>query len=213
MPLNRYVYVFRMIIACHKRPCCHDRTRPAYGDRLRMNAPEAEAAYRLVKSELDAHRISLDEYNRRVAALRYLDNTGTWWAISPKDGTWLLWNGMAWEPGFVSGAPSRTIVQQAVPAVGMPRTSVRALETGSENPPAEQIPSPVIRSQWPAGKKYAAGSIACGVASFFLFPYILGIAGILIGIAALREKYMPGAIGVLLSAAVMPVAYLISLPP
>jgi len=60
-----------------------------YGDRLRMNAPEAETAYRQVKNQLDARRISLDEYNKRVAALQYLDNTGTWWAISPKDGTWL----------------------------------------------------------------------------------------------------------------------------
>jgi hypothetical protein len=178
-----------------------------------MNAPEAEAAYLLVKSQLDAHRISLDEYNQRVAALQYLDNTGTWWAISPKDGTWLRWNGTAWEPGFESGAPSEAPAQQADPAVEMPRVTVRALEPGGETPPADQILSPVFRSPWSAGKKCAAGSIACGVASFFLFPYILGIAGILFGTAALKEKYTPGAIGVLLSAAVIPVAYLISLPP
>jgi len=178
-----------------------------------MNAPEAEAAYRLVKSQLDAHRISLDEYNQRVAALQYLDNTGTWWAISPEDGTWLCWNGTAWEPGFGSGAPLKTIAQQAVPAVEMPRTNLRALETGSESPPADQILSPVIRSSRSAGKKCAAGSIACSVASFFIFPYILGIAGMLLGIAALKEKYTPGVIGMLLSAAVIPVAYLASLPP
>ena len=178
-----------------------------------MNAPEAEAAYRLAKSQLDTHRIALDEYNQRVAALQYLDNTGTWWAISPKDGTWLRWNGTAWEPGFESGAPSTTTAQPAGPAVEMPRATVRASETGSESPPADQIPSPVIRSPWSAGKKYAAGSIACGVASFFLFPYILGIAGIFLGIAALKKKYAPGAIGVLVSAAVIPVAFLTSLHP
>jgi len=176
-----------------------------------MNAQEAEAAYRLVKSQLDAHRISLGEYNMRVAALQYRDNTGTWWAISPKDGTWLCWNGTAWEPGFESGAPSTTIAHQAVPAVEMSRTNVGAMGTGSKHLPANQIPFPSVRPPWPAGKKYAVGSIACSVASFFLFPYILGIAGIFLGIAALKEKYMPGAIGVLLSAAVIPVAFLTSL--
>ena len=184
-----------------------------YGDRLRMNAPEAEAAYHQVKNQLDARRISLDEYNQRVAALQYLDNTGTWWAISPKDGTWLCWNGTAWEPGFESGAPSTTTAQQAVPAVEMPRTIVRALGTGTRRPPADRILFPITSPPWSAGMKYAAGSIACGVASFFLFPYILGIAGILLGIAALKEKYLLGAIGMLLSAAVIPVAYLTSLPP
>jgi hypothetical protein len=178
-----------------------------------MNAPEAETAYRVVKNQLDARRISLDEYNQRVAALQYLDNNGTWWAISPKDGTWLCWNGTAWEPGFESGAASTTTAQQADPTVEMPRTIVRELGTGTKRPPADRILSPVTSLSWSAGMKYAAGSIACGVASFFVFPYILGIAGILLGIAALREKYLWGAIGVLLSAAVIPVAYLASFPP
>jgi len=178
-----------------------------------MNAPEAEAAYRVVKNQLDARRISLDEYNQRVAALQYLDNNGTWWVISPKDGTWLCWNGTAWEPGFESGAPSTTPEQQEVPAMEVPQTIVRAFGTGTRRPPADPIPSPLTNPPWSAGMKYAAGSIACGVASFFLFPYILGIAGILLGIAALKEKYLPGAIGMVLSAAVIPVAYLTSLPP
>jgi hypothetical protein len=178
-----------------------------------MNAPEAEAAYRQVKNQLDRRRISLDEYNQRVAALQYLDNNGTWWAISPGDGTWLRWNGTAWEPGFGSGAPSRTMTQQAFPEIEMPRADVRASEPEGKRLPADQTLSLSIRSPWSAGKTCAAGSIACGVASFFLFPYILGIAGILLGIAAVREKYLPGAIGILLSAAVIPVAYLTSLPP
>jgi hypothetical protein len=177
-----------------------------------MNAPEAEAAYRLIKSQLDAQQISLDEYNQRVAALQYLDNTGTWWAIGPDDGTWLRWNGTAWKPGFTSGTPSRTLPQQAFPEIEMPRVNVRASEPVDKSPPADQTRSHFIRSSWSAGKKCAAGSVACGIASFFIFPYILGIAGILLGIAALREKYLWGAIGVLVSAAVIPVAYLTSLP-
>jgi len=95
----------------------------------------------------------------------------------------------------------------------MPRTIVKAFGTGTRHPPADRVLSPVTSPPWSAGMKYAAGSIACGVASFLVFPYILGIAGILLGIAALKEKYLLGAIGMLLSAAVIPVAYLTSLPP
>ncbi len=70
-----------------------------------MNAQEAEAAYHAVKSQVDAGQIALDEYNRRVAELRYQDNTGTWWAISPADGSWLKWNGSVWEPAFAQAVP------------------------------------------------------------------------------------------------------------
>ncbi|MCX6686437.1 MAG: hypothetical protein NTV10_07375 [Methanoregula sp.] len=69
-----------------------------------MNAQEAEAAYRVVKSQFDAGQISLDEYNRRVSELRYQDNSGTWWSISPQDGSWLKWNGTTWEPAFAHAA-------------------------------------------------------------------------------------------------------------
>jgi hypothetical protein len=36
-----------------------------------MNAQEAEAAYRIVKGQLDARQITVDDYNRRVAELLY----------------------------------------------------------------------------------------------------------------------------------------------
>ena len=184
---------------------------PALGDKERMNAPEAEAAYHQVKSQLDAHQISLDEYNQKVAALQYLDNTGTWWAISPGDGSWLRWNGTAWEPAFGSGAPSRIEQQQENPSSDIPaeyrgHPEKKAAGISAAGAPASNLP-------WPMGKKFAAGSIACGALSFIIFPYILGIAGVVLGIAALRQRCTSGAIGVVVSAAVISLAYLTTLHP
>jgi hypothetical protein len=155
-----------------------------------MNAQEAEARYGSLKSRFDAGQIPLDEFNRRVSELRYRDNTGTWWTISPIDGRWLRWNGTAWEIGFGSGTPTAAVWQQG------------AIK-GSAGSPAADVRSPASGSAWPAGKKCATGSIACGMIAFFVFPYILGCAGILLGIVAVKEKYIAGAAGILLGAVVV----------
>jgi hypothetical protein len=175
-----------------------------------MNAQEAEARYGSLKSRFDAGQIPLDEFNRRVSELRYQDYTGTWWTISPIDGRWLRWNGTVWEPASGSGTPSPTAPQQGTPPARVPPLHGEASGERSVRLPAAGVLSPVSKSAWPAGRKYAAGSIACGVIAFFLFPYILGCAGILLGIIAVKEKYMAGAAGILLSAAVIPVALLTS---
>jgi hypothetical protein len=179
-------------------------------DSERMNAQEAEARYGSLKSRFDAGQIPLDEFNRRVSELRYLDNTGTWWTISPIDGRWLRWNGTVWEPASGSKTPSPTARQQGTPMASVPPVHSGASEERSARLPAAGVRSPATGPAWPAGKKYAAGSIACGVIAFFLYPYILGCAGILLGIIAVKEKYMAGAAGILLSAAVIPVAFLTS---
>jgi hypothetical protein len=118
-----------------------------------MNAQEAEAAYRTVKSQVDAGQIALDEYNRRVAELRYQDNTGTWWAISPTDGSWLKWNGSVWEPAFAQTAP----VAPHAPAAPQPAAQPAAHQpvqqesakpswyippVGSQKKPAAAQPAP-----------------------------------------------------------------------
>jgi len=93
-----------------------------------MDAQEAETAYGLVKTQLDSGKVSLEEYNRRVSELRYQDNTGTWWAISPADGSWLKWNGSAWVPAFA----------QVVPV--MPQAPVQPAPQPSIQQPAVQQP-------------------------------------------------------------------------
>jgi hypothetical protein len=171
-----------------------------------MNAPEAEAAYHEAKSQLDAGQISLDEYNRKVAALHYMDNTGMWWAINPADGAWLCWNGSAWEQAFESRALSlerkRDLPSSDIPATRQGQSAGIGGAISASGVPA------VDRPPWPNGKKFAAGSIACGIISFVVFPYIFGITGIFLGIAAIREKYTPGAFGVVVSVAVIAASYL-----
>jgi hypothetical protein len=162
-----------------------------------MNPLEAESQYKILRSGLDAGTIPLDEFNLRVSGLRYRDHTGTWWTINPIDGSWLRWNGTAWEIGFGSETPSAAAWQQGA-------------EKGSAGSPAAGVRSMASGSAWPAGRKYAAGSLACGVIAVFLFPYIVGCAGIVLGIIAVKEKYMAGAAGILLSAVVISVALLIS---
>jgi hypothetical protein len=75
-------------------------------------------------------------------------------------------------------------------------------------PPEGGAQSPTTKHPLSKGQMYAVGSIACGVLASFIFPYILGFAGILIGIVALKEKYKMGVIGILLSAAVISIAFL-----
>jgi hypothetical protein len=183
------------------------------GDSWRMNAQEAEAEYSTIKSQFEAGQIPLDEYNRRVSDLRYQDNTGTWWTISPVHGSWLRWNGTVWEIAFEQKTLSKTVQQQGTPGSALPPVHGGALQELTVSMPADKVQTHAIRPPISAGKKYAAGSIACGVISFFIFPYILGCAGILLGIVALKEKYTPGAIGILISAAVIPIAFLTTAHP
>lgn len=69
-----------------------------------MNAEEAVAGYNRIRSQLDAGQVTLDAYNQMIAELRYQDNAGTWWAISPQDGSWLKWTGHAWVTAFEQAA-------------------------------------------------------------------------------------------------------------
>jgi hypothetical protein len=176
-----------------------------------MNAQEAEAGYRTIKSQLDSGRILLDEFNRKVSELRYQDNTGTWWAISPNDGSWLRWNGTVWEPASVSQTPSHDEQQDVEPPLDShpPAQGEESNKPIVSKPPEGDAPTSATKQLLPKGQMYAVVSIACGVLASFIFPYILGFAGILLGIVALKEKYKLGVIGILLSAAVISIAFLI----
>jgi hypothetical protein len=137
-----------------------------------MDAGEAETAYRSVKAELDAKKITLDEFNRRVAELKYQDNAGTWWAVSPQDGSWLKWDGAAWVPAVIRTAPAAPLS------------------------PAQAV-TPDRTQPVPAGKglrfkifgtlsgKLAAIALAFGLAAWFRFPYLCAAAAIILGIISL----------------------------
>jgi len=192
-----------------------------------MDAFEAQIAYHSIRVRFDAGQVSLDEYNRRVSELRYQDNTGIWWTISPADGRWLRWNGTSWEPAFahrepVSGGinPAQHSVQEShpswyIPPSGKTPEPVPAPPSSREEHTLESAGShsPDVRQRWSNGKMFAFGSIACGTLAFVIFPYIIGFAGIVLGILSVKEKYTYGVIGILVSAAVIPFTYFISVHP
>jgi hypothetical protein len=209
-----------------------------------MDAQEAETAYGLVKSQLDSGKVSLDEYNRRVSELRYQDNTGMWWAISPTDGSWLKWNGSAWVPAFaqvvpampqapVQPAPQPSIQQPAVqqpvqkeaakpswyippvssqqkPAAAQPATAQPMEQPVQQPVSAQPVQQPATSSYYippvgtvqqagvqqpatavvqpaaavavkPARNWAGIGSLVLGILSWLFYPYILGIAAVVIG--------------------------------
>ena len=114
-----------------------------------MNAQEAEAAYRIVKGQLDARQITVDDYNRRVAELRYQDNTGTWWSISPQDGSWLKWNGATWAPAFAHATPAAAPSPAAQPAQQQAQPAAQPTAQPAAAHPSWYIP-PVGAQQKPA---------------------------------------------------------------
>lgn len=150
-----------------------------------MNAGEAEAAYRTAKAELDARKIPLDEFNRKVAELKYQDNAGIWWAISPADGSWLKWDGAAWVPAFAQPA-SQSAVQPGRPAGGAQPAAPPSFSLppfGSPGTPSTDQPAkaaPAIPRNW-AG----IASLAPAVLSWIAYPVMLGLAAVLAGIAGL----------------------------
>jgi len=180
-----------------------------------MNAQEAESGYLTIKSQLDSGQILPDEFNRRVSELRYQDNTGTWWAISPTDGSWLRWNGTVWEPASVSTMPSHDEQEPVEPPLDTtpPAQGEESHKTTVSRPPEGHTLAPGAKLPLSKGQIYAVGSIACGIIAFVRAPLILGFAGILLGILALKEKYRPGAIGILISAAVILTAILFTFFP
>jgi|GEM_PF-1188688 len=194
-----------------------------------MDAFEVQTAYHGIRTQFDAGQISIDDYNIKVRELRYQDNTGIWWTISPANGSWLRWNGTSWEPAFAHREPVSGVINPV-------HHDAHVSQPSWYIPPSGKMPEPVpvpvplssrevqtlgsdgshqvdVRQRWSNGKMFALGSIACGTLAFVIFPYIIGCAGIVLGILSVKEKYRSGAIGILVSAAVIPVTYFMSLHP
>jgi hypothetical protein len=190
-----------------------------------MDAFEAQTAYHSIRARFDARQIPVDDHNLKVHELRYQDNTGIWWTISPADGSWLRWNGTSWEPAFTHREPVSGVIKPAqhgvhesqpswyIPPSGKTPEPVPAplssWEAHTLEPDGSHLPE--VRQRWSNGKMFAFGSIACGTLAFVIFPYIIGFAGIALGLLSVKEKYTSGAIGILISAAVIPITYFMSL--
>jgi hypothetical protein len=172
-----------------------------------MNAQEAEAAYRIVKGQLDARQITVDDYNRRVAELRYQDNTGTWWAISPQDGSWLKWNGSTWVPAFAQATPAavpatapspatqpaqQPVQQPAQQPVAKPSWYIPPVSGGQQKPVAQPVvqASPTKPVQQPAAAKTQTA-----VTSERIEYILLGVG--CVGLAVLSLRWYPFILGIL----------------
>jgi hypothetical protein len=63
-----------------------------------MNFQEAEKRYAALREQLNQRQISEEQFAEQVFALRLQDAKGAWWQVNGADGSWLVWNGAAWQP-------------------------------------------------------------------------------------------------------------------
>ncbi len=167
-----------------------------------MNAQEAEAAYRDAKSQLDKQQIGEEEFYRRVAELRYQDYHGTWWAISPADGSWLWWDGRAWmgravqQPQVVTQQPAQQGLPYPDPSYGAPGQPQMTVQQSSavvyrqtapyQEPVKSSSLAAAIRQDW-----IGIISVIMGLIAFYYFPYLAGILAVVLGgysVYAVRKK-------------------------
>jgi hypothetical protein len=167
-----------------------------------MDAQEAEAAYRDARSQLDEGRISLDEYNRKVAELKYQDNSGTWRAIDPTNGGWLTWDGSAWVPAAVQGvspAPQATVQ----PAVQLPDRPPYYIPPAGTQPQPANAPAADAVKKPPRNWAGILGLI-CALVSWVVYPYIMGFAAIAIsGYSLLVMRKRTGRIAIIAIVAIV----------
>jgi hypothetical protein len=167
-----------------------------------MDAQEAEAAYRDARSQLDEGRISLDEYNRKVAELKYQDNSGTWRAINPTNGGWLTWDGSAWVPAAVQGvspAPQATVQ----PAVQLPDRPPYYIPPAGTQPQPANAPAADAVKKPPRNWAGILGLI-CALVSWVVYPYIMGFAAIAIsGYSLLVMRKRTGRIAIIAIVAIV----------
>lgn len=73
-----------------------------------MNFQEAEKRYAVLRDQLNQRQLSEEQFAEQVFALRLQDSKGDWWQINGADGSWLVWNGAAWQPGAPPQPVSKT---------------------------------------------------------------------------------------------------------
>lgn len=84
--------------------------------------------YQRLVSQFRAGVLSESQYQRALQALRWQDQSGTWWSIRPSDGAFLRYDGHAWVPMDPRSPPSAPPPQKSEKAaVGRPQSPLRAL--------------------------------------------------------------------------------------
>jgi hypothetical protein len=80
-----------------------------------MNFQEAEKRYAAIRDQLNKRQITEQQFAEQVFALRLQDSNGAWWQVNGADGSWLVWNGTAWQPAT---PPSASAAPQAKASSG-----------------------------------------------------------------------------------------------
>lgn len=76
-----------------------------------MDFVEASQRFAELQTKRKEGRISEPQFRAAVDQLRLRDSSGSWWALDPRTGGWLSWNGTAWAPvppgqvAFPPGSP------------------------------------------------------------------------------------------------------------
>lgn len=62
-----------------------------------MDFQEADRRYQELHELLASGKLSPVDYDKAAAQLRVLGEDGVWWAVHPRNGKWLRWDGKAWQ--------------------------------------------------------------------------------------------------------------------
>lgn len=110
-----------------------------------MSAKAMERRYKGLRRRLDAGRMTPEAFEKAVERLRVRVPGGAWHSVASADGSWLRWDGQAWQPApeFGSGAP-------LAPPTQTPRAAPR--DSGAH------LPSPLAGqpSKAPGGRAVGA---------------------------------------------------------
>ena len=94
-----------------------------------MTFQETENRYKSLKNQLNAHRITPQQFATQVSELRIQDEQGRWWQIHAEQGNWVTWNGKAW----VAAAPPVKARPPVSQAAGAPPTLMQLLRMVLKN--------------------------------------------------------------------------------
>lgn len=109
-----------------------------------MDFETLEQQYQVLRRQRDAGQITPQAFTAAVQQLRLNDASGAWWTINEVDGSWLHWDGAAWQPAV----PPRPIPPPPVvppPAAVQPFTPV----AGPVTPQAQPVTAPPAGLQKP----------------------------------------------------------------
>lgn len=85
-----------------------------------MTFDEAVRQYADLRARVQAGWLTQEQFAAAVSQLRVQDQRGVWWQLHP-NGSWLYWDGRAWQAPLAQPAPSAAPAAPPRPAAARPR--------------------------------------------------------------------------------------------